>query len=70
MRSSALVDKLVGDEVIALYVPGVAGEHHPRRAIEAALELLKVTGHGSAEGPWLPIGAGVHTGVASIGAVE
>ena len=69
VRSAALVDKLVGDEVIALYVPGVAGEQHQRRAIDAALELLRVTGHGSVEGPWLPIGAGVHTGVAWIGAV-
>jgi adenylate cyclase len=69
IRSDALVDKLVGDEVIALYVPGIAGGDHPRRAIEAAQELLSVTGHGSGATPWLPIGAGVHTGVAWIGAV-
>ena len=27
------------------------------------------TGHDSSEGPWLPIGAGVHTGVAFLGSV-
>ncbi|HXG75015.1 MAG TPA: adenylate/guanylate cyclase domain-containing protein [Gaiellaceae bacterium] len=64
-----LVDKFVGDEVVALFVPGLgAGEGHAARAVAAAAELLRGTGHGDGE-PWLPVGAGVHTGVAFVGRV-
>lgn len=65
--SDALVDKLVGDEVIGLYLPLV--DDGPRRAIEAARALLEATGHGRRDGPWLPVGAGVHAGTAYVGAV-
>jgi adenylate cyclase len=30
---------------------------------------MRGTGHGSADGPWLPVGAGVHTGQAWVGAL-
>jgi adenylate cyclase len=63
-----IVDKFVGDEVVALFVPGIAGADHAADAIEAAKELLSATGHGDGE-PWIPVGAGVHTGVAYVGAV-
>jgi adenylate cyclase len=58
--SDALVDKLVGDEVIGLYLPVNAPEH-AAKAIVAAGELLRETA--------LPVGAGVHTGTAYVGAV-
>lgn len=69
VRSSALVERLIGDQVIGLYVPGFAGPDHRGVAIRAARELLRAVGYGTAEGPWLPVGAGVHTGVAFLGAV-
>ena len=46
LRSDAVVDKMVGDEVIGIYVPGLAGPDFRRRAVEAGLELLRATGHG------------------------
>lgn len=64
-----LIDKFVGDEVIALFVRGYAGDSFSSKAIAAALEVLKVTGHGDAAGPWLPVGVGVHTGIAFVGVV-
>ncbi|HJW20901.1 MAG TPA: adenylate/guanylate cyclase domain-containing protein [Candidatus Limnocylindrales bacterium] len=64
-----LVDKFVGDEVVALFAPGWAGREHARRAIEAADAILVATGHGGGSAPWLPVGAGVHTGVAYVGTV-
>jgi adenylate cyclase len=67
-RWDGLVDKFVGDEVVALFIPGFAGEDHAERAIEAARELLKETGNTAGE-PWVPIGAGVHTGQAFVGRV-
>src|SRR5215208_2358141 len=69
IQSDAMVDRLMGDEAIGLYIPGFAGPEHPRRAIEAAQELLKLTGHRDPAGPWLPVGVGVHTGPAFVGVV-
>jgi adenylate cyclase len=69
IQTDAMVDRLMGDEAIGLYIPGFAGSEHPRRAIEAAQELLKQTGHRDSKGPWLPVGIGVHTGQAFVGVV-
>jgi adenylate cyclase len=66
--SDGMVDKFVGDEVVALFVPGWSGADHARRAVEAADAILLATGHLSGQ-PWLPVGAGVHTGTAYVGTV-
>ena len=42
---------------------------HAARAVEAARALFEATGYGSAEGPWVPLGAGVHSGSAFVGVV-
>ena len=65
----AVVDKFVGDEVVGLFVPGMAGLDHASKAVDTAVSLVIATGHGSRGGPWLPIGVGVHTGVAFVGSV-
>src|SRR5687767_3233584 len=65
----AVVDKFVGDEVVALFIPALAGAEHASRAVEAAREMLMATGHGDATGPWAPLGIGIHTGVAYVGVV-
>jgi len=69
VREDGMVDRLLGDEAIGLFIPGFAGKEHSRRAIEAAQALLKQTGHHDPQGPWLPIGVGVHTGLAYVGVV-
>jgi len=69
VKSDALIDKIIGDQAAGMYVPGIAGPDHARRAIEAAQEMLRITGHGSSDGPWVPLGVGVHTGIAYVGAV-
>jgi adenylate cyclase len=68
--ADAVVEKFVGDEVVALFVPFLAGDDHARVAVDAARALLSATGHGSPEGPWVPLGAGVHTGRAFVGIVS
>ena len=67
--ADAIIEKCVGDEVVGLFLPFMTGEEHARRAVEAAEGLLRATGHGSADGPWVPLGAGVHTGTAFVGMV-
>ena len=69
VRADAFIDKLVGDEVTALFIPGYAGKDHARRAVQAGQALLRVTGYGDADGPWVPVGAGVHTGKAWVGSI-
>jgi adenylate cyclase len=69
IQSDAMIDKLIGDEVAAFFMPGLAGQDYARQAVNAARELLIQTGHSDPAGPWAPIGVGVHTGVAFVGAV-
>jgi adenylate cyclase len=69
VRADAFIDKLVGDEVTALFIPGYAGKGHAQKAVEAGLNLLRVTGYGDVGGPWVPVGVGVHTGVAWVGSI-
>jgi adenylate cyclase len=69
INSQALLDRLVGDQVIGLYIPGLVGQEHKHLAIRAAKDLLHATGHGSTTGPWIPVGIGIHTGVAFVGSV-
>ena len=54
-RWDGIVDKFVGDEAVALFIPGFAGEDHAARAVKAARELLLETGHGEGEA-WVPVG--------------
>ncbi len=63
------VDKFVGDELVALFFPLLSGERYTGRAVEAAQALLRATGHAGPDGPWVPVGAGVHAGLAWFGAV-
>lgn len=68
ISSDAYIDKLVGDEVVSFYMPYLGGDKS-RLAVRAGKELLIATGHQAPEGPWLPVGVGVNTGVAFIGSV-
>jgi adenylate cyclase len=69
IQTDAMVDRLLGDEAIGLYIPGFTGPEHPRKAIQAAQDLLRLTGHRDTKGPWIPVGVGVHTGQAFVGVV-
>ena len=54
--------------LIALFIPGFAGEDHARQAIEAARQLLRETGHETGA-PWIPLGIGIHSGRSFVGTV-
>jgi adenylate cyclase len=69
VKTNALIEKMIGDEVAGMYVPGIAGPDHARIAVEAARALLKATGHSDPGGPWIRVGVGVHTGIGYVGAV-
>ena len=66
--AGALIEKLIGDEVTAIFAPGFAGPGYVREAVEAGRRLLEAgTGHHSDLG--VPVGAGVHAGRAFVGGV-
>lgn len=69
VQADAFIDKLVGDEVTALFIPGYTGVEHARKAVEAGQALLQVTGHSEPGGPWVPVGVGIHTGTAWVGSI-
>lgn len=60
-RPGGLVDKLLGDGVMALFIPGFAGTGHAGAAVEAARTILREVS--------LPVGIGIHTGPAWVGFV-
>jgi adenylate cyclase len=68
-RYDATVDKLIGDEVMAFFVPGFAGPGFKGAAVEAGRALLRGLGYGSGRPPWLQVGIGVDAGVAYVGNV-
>ncbi len=63
------VDKFVGDEIVAFFFPLMSGPRHAGAAVNTAIALLRATGHEDPGGPWVPLGVGVSTGLAWVGAV-
>jgi adenylate cyclase len=70
VHSWAVIDKLIGDEVSGYYFPAFAGQDFVSKCVQAAQELLRVTGHKDPEGPWASVGVGINTGEAYFGAVS
>lgn len=69
LRHDAVIDKLIGDEVMAFFVRGISGPQYRRRAVLAGRELLEAVGYGSDKKPWLQLGVAVNAGVAYVGNV-
>jgi adenylate cyclase len=69
-RSYGFVEKLIGDEVAGFFVPGFAGEDHAKVAVKTGIRIMKRMGYGGSSAPWLPVGVGIHTGLAYVGSVD
>jgi adenylate cyclase len=66
----AVIDKLIGDEVMALYIPMYGSFDDPFSVmVEHARGLLAKVGYGSAEGPFMELGIGLDWGEAYVGNV-
>jgi adenylate cyclase len=70
IENDAILDKFVGDQVVGFFIPLIAGPDHVAAAVRTAEQLLRATGHGDPEGPWVPLGAGVNSGTAFVGMVS
>lgn len=68
LGGASWIDKVVGDEVMALYVPSM-GPDYRARAVHAGVKLLEAFGYRKGERPWLQVGVGVNAGPAFVGKV-
>jgi adenylate cyclase len=68
LTRSAIIDKLVGDEVMALYLPPLLHGRWEDDLVRDARDLLMSVGYGTGQ-PWLPLGVGLDLGVAYVGNV-
>lgn len=64
VEEDGLVEKLAGDAVAAFWGAGFAGPHFVARTIKVAQKLMQVMERGQ-----IPVGIGVHSGVAYFGAM-
>jgi adenylate cyclase len=69
IRHDAIIDKLIGDEVMALFIRGICGPEYHLRAVQAAAALLRALGYGSSTQPWLEIGVAINSGLTYVGNV-
>lgn len=65
---NAMIDKIVGDEVMALFLPALFPDYRAVAA-RAGEGLVRAVGYGGSGVPWLPLGVGVHAGPAYVGKV-
>ena len=68
LGTDGLVDKFIGDGVMGMYIPGMSGLDHAAKGIQAAQRILDRVAS-APEAERLPVGVGVHTGTAFVGAV-
>jgi adenylate cyclase len=70
LNRSAIIDKLVGDEVMALYLPQLfRGDGWEDDMLRDAGDLLTAVGYGPDDQPWLQLGVGLDVGRAYVGNV-
>lgn len=62
IRHDGLIDKLIGDEVMGLFLAGLAGPDYRRKTARAAIELAAAASE-------LPVGVAANAGVAFVGNV-
>ncbi len=67
--NDGIIDKFLGDGIMALFIPVITGENHAVRAIEAGRAILAAVDREGLSEKGLQVGAGVHTGEAFVGVV-
>lgn len=68
IAAQSWIDNLIGDEIMALYIPAMGADYR-RRAVIAGAQLLEAVGYHSGQEPWITVGVGVHAGQAFVGKV-
>lgn len=70
VANEGVVDKFVGDEAVGLFIPGFSGGDHAAKAIAAGTAIIEAAAKATASSIGaIPVGAGVHTGIAYVGSL-
>jgi adenylate cyclase len=69
LTRSAVIDKLVGDQVMALYLPPLLGDRWEDELLRDAIDLLAAVGCRPGDEPWLELGVGLDVGRSFVGNV-
>ena len=65
--TDGIVDKLLGDGVMALFIPVIAGENHRLRAIEAGRRVIRAVEESDLPRQGVRVGAGIQSGTTFVG---
>jgi adenylate cyclase len=69
LGQAGLLGQIAGDEVMALFVPGIAGRHYRRKAVEASRSLARAVRYTDCSAGSLDVGIGVASGEEFVGNV-
>jgi adenylate cyclase len=69
LAQEGLLGQIAGDEVEGLFVPGLAGAHYRKKAVEAARTLVRVVRYGDSPAGTLEVGIGIASGQEFVGNV-
>jgi adenylate cyclase len=69
LGQEGLLGQIAGDQVTALFVPGLAGPNYRAKAVEAGRKVLAGVGYGAPGGAWLDVGVGIASGEQFVGNV-
>ena len=69
LAHDGVIDKLLGDEVMALFIPGMTGGDYRRKTCEAGLSLVRAVHSDRTLRSDMSIGVAVHGGTAFVGNV-
>jgi adenylate cyclase len=64
-----LLGQIAGDEVMVLFVPGLAGRSYREKAVQAGASLLAAIGYGGSAPSWIEVGVGIASGEEFVGNV-
>jgi adenylate cyclase len=64
-----LLGQIAGDEVMAIFVPGLAGRAYREKAVQAGASLLDAAGYGKSTPSWVDVGVGIASGEEFVGNV-
>jgi adenylate cyclase len=69
VRHDGVIDKLVGDEVMGIFMPPIVDGDTCEQMVGTAHDLLRGVGFGTDEDPWLAVGVGLDFGRVFVGNV-
>jgi adenylate cyclase len=69
LAQEGLLGQIAGDEVEGLFVPGLAGAHYRKKAVEAARSLVRVVRYSDSPQGTLEVGIGIASGEEFVGNV-